>query len=917
VESLLRNNRLVPWNRSKIMLVGQGRAGKTALANNMMGKEFMPDTKSTIGAEKFERKLTSGKIKEGEKGVVLEEYVSSPKELESMMALTASRLMNRQQVKKFAQGGNNNQLSSTNANNTFSGGVSVNFGDVNTAIFNKCLSENIAKNDTGSDLVISLYDFGGQDIFNVLHPFFMSTYGVYVVVFDMELFLSKEEEKRESCLKHLKFWMNSIVMHTYDEKSEKTAPVVIVGTRKDVISDPEDHDSVSSILEKTFYPCAAWGSLLVSKPNGLCFFPVDNVNLDVTVNHLLHVVHACLENAFFTKQEVPLVWIKLLDEIKDKHESFLALDEVIRMCEIWSTSSEDVTKLLEFLNHMGILIWINEEKLRDIVILDPIEYFVRPATTIICKHIATKDDPYRTVHCEEIHQSCRSEWPEDWLRMLEYGLISLRLARRLLFSVCTDDPHVDNILLLMERFGLVSGFLTIPSVDTDSGMKNLFLPAVAPSSSTDLYVDRKMFLDPRHYYEYSNLIGRLHAKRTACLDSFDCVAFHFTISVSSELLKHVLLSTEVVSSVGFLPNGLFERFIGRVCGTLLSGASDVSAFLKKNNFIAFKDIVKLKFMSRSVRITSLLEYNMVRFEIENGPSDGKDKESLMLIHDSFYEMIQIIIRESYKNLIVATVLPIDPQNYRDHPLLPLAELKSVTDSTLRSIDYHTEDGKQRLSVNVEVLRSSFSVWLGVPTIYPKKGEYSNKVPSPLSALFILTLFLQATAKAFTVFLSHDWGEDHGNHKKVKEIDSLLKKEGITTWIDSTNNRDNMLFSIADGIRKSHFFIVFLTANFNDKIQRGHEDKEWCFRELSFASYMLSPKNLMVVVLDEAVAGRKNWALILEFLFATDMHFDLSKGGRIEGDYREAEAWPKLLEKLRVATITEQLPEEKWQKPVEL
>jgi hypothetical protein len=78
--------------------------------------------------------------------------------------------------------------------------------------------------------------------------------------------------------------------------------------------------------------------------------------------------------------------------------------------------------------------------------------------------------------------------------------------------------------------------------------------------------------------------------------------------------------------------------------------------------------------------------------------------------------------------------------------------------------------------------------------------------------------------------------------------------------------------------------------------------------------MLSPKNLMLVVLDETVAERKNWALVLQFLFATDMHFDLSKGGRVKGDYEETEAWPKLLEKLRVATIAEYLPEEN---PVEL
>jgi len=39
------------WNRSKIMIVGDGRAGKTALANSIMGEEFA-HTESTIGESK-------------------------------------------------------------------------------------------------------------------------------------------------------------------------------------------------------------------------------------------------------------------------------------------------------------------------------------------------------------------------------------------------------------------------------------------------------------------------------------------------------------------------------------------------------------------------------------------------------------------------------------------------------------------------------------------------------------------------------------------------------------------------------------------------------------------------------------------------------------------------------------------------
>jgi hypothetical protein len=50
------------------------------------------------------------------------------------------------------------------------------------------------------------------------------------------------------------------------------------------------------------------------------------------------------------------------------------------------------------------------------------------------------------------------------------------------------------------------------------------------------------------------------------------------------------------------------------------------------------------------------------------------------------------------------------------------------------------------------------------------------------------------------------------------IASLLTVRQLTSWIDEFHNRDNMLFSIAEGIRKSHFFIVFLTANLNQKIK---------------------------------------------------------------------------------------------------
>jgi hypothetical protein len=136
---------------------------------------------------------------------------------------------------------------------------------------------------------------------------------------------------------------------------------------------------------------------------------------------------------------------------------------------------------------------------------------------------------------------------------------------------------------------------------------------------------------------------------------------------------------------------------------------------------------------------------------------------------------------------------------------------------------------------------------------------------------------------------------------VKRIGSLLEKKfKLKPWIDELHNHDNMLFSIAEGIRKSHFFIVFLTVNLNEKIKRGHEEKEWCFRELNYAAYKLSPKNVLVVVFEKEMTKRENWADVLQFLFASDVYFDLSgatKSGD-EWDYSATKGWSGLLEKLK-------------------
>lgn len=119
---------------------------------------------------------------------------------------------------------------------------------------------------------------------------------------------------------------------------------------------------------------------------------------------------------------------------------------------------------------MHELLWFEDEHLRDVVIVDPVTYFVKPAALIIRRHIGTADDP--TVHTSPIHKQCSVEMPCDFHDMATRGVVTNRLLRRLLeLGECSD--RVKMIVLLMIRFGLL-----VPRTSTRSEHGALHLNCV-------------------------------------------------------------------------------------------------------------------------------------------------------------------------------------------------------------------------------------------------------------------------------------------------------------------------------------------------------------------------------------------------------------------------------------------------------
>jgi GTPase SAR1 family protein len=724
-----------------IRLVGQGRAGKSALARSMMGEPFK-ETPSTIGGELFEREVREGSVKGGK----LAKHKRPEKELESRMATKVLLQNNLDATPAFkAKTPNSNSEDRSNSSNPtiINNGIpgknncpeeenrsrcedikkqierlielknlpqtedvvslerssisssnidpqpsnseleaptkkkaerKINRTDLNSDVMYNFLKENLNNRNNLSKFRISVCDFGGQDVFNALHAFFMTRCGVYMLVFDMELFLSKDEKDRESCHENIKFWMNSIAMHTYDEKTGKTAPVALVGTRKDKISSVEGREKISRELQERYENHMIWPSVIPYHWEGgkgffrsresklLNYFPIDNTKRlreSTALTQLIQKTKETMMGSEEVKRKIPLTWIKALDEIRERgkkeNKSFLLLEEVIEIGGKLGISLEGVSELLRYLYQMGVLIWIEEPGLREVVILDPIEYFVKPVTRIICKHLASKKDPYAIKHELPIHIQCQRELSEDWKQMLEFGLVSDKLARTLLQNKTTVDPpglpdrSVEQLLSFMERYGLMipvhsraNGSAELKSLRTDT---MFFVPSLVPEEP-DLIItaDRNT--------KEKELIGRLRQRQVSLLEFRPSWTVFLAFSLPSNSDNDFrLFSYDRVEKNGFLPNGLFDRFIARI----LSSFPDLVVKSNDTRLIAFKNMTRLDCNGKLIRFTNHSHQNMIEIEIEEGNSVSDLRELV----EEWLEVVKKLIRECYKCLEVSVLLPVD------------------------------------------------------------------------------------------------------------------------------------------------------------------------------------------------------------------------------------------------------------------
>lgn len=824
------------WGRSKIMIVGEGRAGKTALANSIMGRNFV-NTDSTVGINQLTCDIKYAAVNENRWG----EYIKPQKELEAALAqMLTNEKMNRPakaDVNFFgldaepnadqgcmdeagagvgfvatdipqphsaitvvgAHSTNSVQQIAETGTLPYVAAVRVNVGDIqaetlreaesrpgalttvsaitlDNELIMKCLADKI---HTDSKFIVSLFDFGGQSVFNVIHHFFLTKCGVYLLVFNMEWMVSNNHSEKQSCLAYLSFWLNSIIIHTQDADGH-IAPVVLVGTRKDKVPQMEQHLSISSLLFNEFKSSVAWRDLIenegIQTDSGkmdLCFFPVDNTSgrHDPTMAKLMKCIEAAIDASAYVHAEQPLSWLQALDMINAHEQSYLTYDSVQAMAASCNIPQAMVPKFLRFLHEMGALMWHEEDELKDVVIMNPISYFVTPATVVICKHTPTADD--NVCHSLDIHKKVRKQHMSDWEEMTGKGIISQALLHALLESA--DEK--ERIVQLMLKYGLLVRLSALESGNQLSSSQSSYLaPALLPC---------------RQLADFSTPPAT--DSEPACWPLGNAeTTFYFLFTASKELERHTIINWQDCQQYGFLPSGLFERLICKAISwthatTLASDAVQISSL--------FKDEAILSFGLQRFRLVALMRQNMIRVEVE-----GK---SPLGVHARLRNLIEKIISECMESLKFLTVLlfrAADPTNSANI----FVRLDQVRQAAKRHSALNLMGSSGRSLLSDQEVNDLYGAWL---------TEFQ-------------------TFDSYDVFISYRWGvHDSSFTQALFDILTLFtvgsERRAVRVFLDSQRLRKGRNFQaeFTTALVNSKALCPIISADSLVKLQDHNPDKE--------------------------------------------------------------------------------------------
>jgi hypothetical protein len=555
----------------------------------------------------------------------------------------------------------------------------------------------LADNISSSRLVVSLFDFAGDEIFSSLHPFFITRNGIFIVVFNtLEILDDNTAMKSLSSISH---WMNTVATYAFMPKCGSTDTripvdrmprIALVGTHLDEVERlyPDTLErlrrlsSVTKLIEDVFSKAWFWSLILKNFDSpSPCFF-VDSTkgSKNPSVRRLMTAIEEAVENSWYCQQKYPLSWFKAIDALLSSQCNVVSFEEAKAKCLESGVVDSSVHLFLETVNELGLFMWHNVPGLRGVVILDGINFFVEPATRIICDIRSHDPAIYSTdPDIKTIISACYDRFGNDWRNLYTSGVASLGVVRALLQPRRSDrTPGDQDVLIrLMIKYGLAIEW---------KPLQQRQLPASSNPQALEA------LLEPQYVFpalfRYRN-----------CAESVDWTQSSarplFLVFALNDFQEKVTLQPGDMAQSCFMHGGIYDKFI-----TAVLDRSQLTPNIGFGTFEITGLYAELQLANVRFRMRSLLSMNCIQVDVPDIGLMPIILRRLMIMWDAIANELGNHLRMHPCVEIPQPTSSVSVWRSNGHFLLiknyAVARLQGKADLLLREVDGHESNDQMTL-----------------------------------------------------------------------------------------------------------------------------------------------------------------------------------------------------------------------------
>ena len=345
------------------------------------------------------------------------------------------------------------------------------------------LSTEIWKQGEKEDIYSVLWDFGGQAVYYTIHPLFLTSRAIYLLVNDLSrhlhdratsvmkqgMFTKLQDSFRlKTNADYLDFWMSSVAsLAIQDESNSKKTksdllpelpPVFLVCTHADKPCDGGDPRELGRMV---------FGHLQTKpyKTHLHDVFIVDNTKSGhelecPEVLRLRQEIRTVAKELPHMNEAVPIKWLKFEKEMqakKDEGNKWISLEETKEVArEVCDVSDEEEFRtLLNFLHDQRVLIHFDDTlELSKMVVLDT-QWLIN-----VFKEVIT----IRPFDSKE------KKFKELWFRLEKEGVLEEPLLEHVWGPLYRKEDTCQSLIAIMEKFSLLCSW---PSSDGSRGKQDL------------------------------------------------------------------------------------------------------------------------------------------------------------------------------------------------------------------------------------------------------------------------------------------------------------------------------------------------------------------------------------------------------------------------------------------------------------